>query len=195
MVGTYEEKGLYAKAARLSSNFLSTQRPTSPPLTLVPYSAISHGADRYSQLTVVGSSGSGGAALSDDEVIEKSIPVPYTSKEANYNIPYGLEQERRELRHYRLLRDILLSGNYGALNEQLRQAPKAVRANDRTLLLAGMASLLNQRRDKATPSEKTQASIDDFLAASEPNLQQIWAGGVPLRANDLFYLEAGNFFR
>ena len=198
VVGAYEEKGLYADAARLNRNFLSTQRPASTPLMLVPYSAISHGADRYSELGVDRPVGGGGGLLVDDEVIEKFEPTGYNSEVANWRVPDGLNQWRGELRHYRLLRDLVLSGNYSALNDRLREAPEEVRENDRTLLLAGIDSLLNQPQDEVTPTEKTQASIDDFLVADEP-YAEIWSyyhfARLPLVANDLFYLEAGNFFR
>jgi Tfp pilus assembly protein PilF/Zn-dependent protease len=198
-VGAYEENGLYAAAAQLNRNFLSTQRPTSPPLTLVPYSAISHGADRYSELSVpLPGTGSGPAVLRDDEVIEKSRPLGYFSRVANWSVPAGWNQQRGELRDYLLLRDIVLSGNYGALDDRLREAPEAVREHDRTLLLAGIDSLLNQPQDKVTPTEKTQTLIDNFLVADEPYAQS-WSAyhfaGLRLQANDLFYLEAGNFFR
>jgi hypothetical protein len=49
-IEAHEEKGDYETAARLQREFLSAERPTPKPLTLVPFSPISHGADLYSDL-------------------------------------------------------------------------------------------------------------------------------------------------
>lgn len=199
LVEAFETKGDYAAAARANRRFLSAQQPVSAPLTLVPYSAISHGADSYSEFRVV-SYGAGGGVLVDEEVIQPYTMLPEATGHLSFallSVPYGLGQYRHELRYYGLLRDDLLSGNSADLREDLRRAPKRVRENERALLLVGMDQLLNQADGLAIPTPETQSAIDDFLALYEdvPLEALTYYGEPPLRDNDFFYREAGNFFR
>lgn len=193
LVSAHQAKGDYATAARLERDFLSTQRPAPEQPALVPYSAISHGTDRYSQLRVqVGESGSAGAAFFDDEVIQPFEPSFYYSDTANWYAPFGLSQYREEYQYYSLLRNDLLSGEHTAFSEDLEHTPGEVRRNKSTLLLIGMEKLL--RNPEALPTGEAQLAIDDYLA-SQGDPYYAGSGEPEPQGNDPFYKEAGNFFR
>jgi tetratricopeptide (TPR) repeat protein len=201
-IEAYEEAGEYATAARLQRNFLSDQQSTQKPLTLVPYSAISHGADRYTDFRVLPPWGGGaGVALSDEEVIVPFYPRPYESSVHNelWLMPNALGQYRSELRNYGLLRDELLSGNYETMINDLKNVPEEVRQSPHTLLLGALAQLLNQPEDSVTPLPKTQDTIDKASTSLEENahlfVRPYQAGEPPPKGDDIFYREAGNFFR
>jgi tetratricopeptide (TPR) repeat protein len=206
-IKAYEEKGDYATAARLQRDSLSGRQLALKSLTLVPYSPISHGSDLYSELRILPITGGGaGVALADEEVIVPFISRPYVSSVDRsgwgWSAPNGLDQYRTELRNYGLLRDELLSGNFTAETSDFEDAPEEVRQNARALLVNGLAHLLNQPEESASPLPKTQEAIDkastslqkDYYSSLEP-YQPHQAGEPPLRDDDIFYREAGNFFR
>ena len=192
----YEAKGDYATAAELNRDFLSAEPSISAPLTLVPYSAISHGAEHYSELRVVGTAG--GGVLFDSEVIELRGPTIFVRSNLSLlSAPEGLSKWLSETQYHSLLRDDFLSGNSDALREDLRRAPEEVRNSELALLLVGVDRFLNQRASASALTQETQAAIDDFLAPYD-ELPSGWVRGPgepPLLGNDLFYYEAGNFLR
>jgi len=190
----YEAQGNYASAARLYRELATTQETPDGSLALVPYSALSHGADRYSELRVmVGSAAAAAAALFDDEVIEPYTPTFFVPnvKFEEWTVPSGLDEFRSQLRFYALLRADLLSGNAAAFEEDLQRTPEAVRRDEQTLLLVGISRLPDRRG--VAPSPEARTSMNEFVekhsyydpAAGEPDFQ----------GDDLFYLEAGNLFR
>ena len=209
LADAHEAKGEHAAAARLHRELVDLQQSPAKPLALVPYSPLSHGADRYSELRVMtGSSASAVTALFDDEVIEPFMPRTYAPNvnTEQWSVPNGLNLYRSELRYYGLLRNDLLSGDLAAFGDDLLRAPEPVRRNDDTLLLIGIAKLLHQPGD--SPTLETQAAIDDFSKERSRFVEEHWyadqehsylyepsSGGPEFGGTDLFYLEAGNFFR
>jgi tetratricopeptide (TPR) repeat protein len=189
----YAAKKDHATAARLYRSFLSEPRPEPEPPMLVPYSAISHGADLYTSLWVAPFSQGAGTVTLDDEVIQPFEERLYTSSGINHYAPAGINQFRDERWHYVLLRNDLLSGDSAAFNRDLESVPRRVRQNALTLLLVGVDRLLNQPEGSVTPVPETQAAIDEFLATGFFHNASL--GEPEPRANDTFYREAGNFFR
>ena len=205
----YEARGDYVAAARVYGELVETRQAASAPLALVPYSPLSHGADRYTELRVmVGESAPAVTALFDDEVIEPSMPRTYAPNVTpeEWSVPRGLDLYRTELLHYGLLRNDLLSGNYAAFEEHIEGVPEEVRRNEGTLLLMGIAKLLNQPDSMPTP--ETQDAIDDFSEEHSRHLEELIyedpthaylydrsSGGPEFEGADWFYLEAANFFR
>jgi tetratricopeptide (TPR) repeat protein/Zn-dependent protease len=205
----YEARGDYGTAAHLYSELVDTRQETSVPLALVPYSPLSHGADQYIELRVmVGESAPAVSALFDDEVIEPFMPRTYAPSVnlEEWSVPRGLDLYRAELLHYGLLRSHLLSGNYAAFEDHLGHVPEAARRNEGTLLLIGIAKLLDQSDSAPTP--ETQAAINNFSEEHSRHLEELEyedanhsylydpiSGGPGFKGSDWFYLEAGNFFR
>ena len=178
LIDAYEAKKDYAVAAQLTRDTLSSRSPTAQPspLALVPYSPISHGADAYSQLRVPPPEvGGAGAALFDEDVIKPFNERSYISSAWNLYAPGGIDQNSTERLHYDLLRYEFLSGDLGALNDDLRSIPEPVLQNNATLLLIVTHQLLNPQASPTTP--EVQEALDTYLAYSYD------------------YQEAGNFFR
>jgi tetratricopeptide (TPR) repeat protein len=203
-IKAYEEKGDYATAARLQRDSLSGRQLAPKSLTLVPYSPISHGSDLYSELRVLPITGGGaGVALTDDEVIVPFISRPYVSSVDRsgwgWSAPNGLDQYRTELRNYGLLRDELLSDNCTTMISDFEVTPEEVRQNPRTLLLSGLAQLLCQPEGSVTPLPKTQDTIEKASTSLQADYystsKAYYPGEAPLKDDDIFYREAGNFFR
>jgi len=195
----YEARGDHASAAKLYQELATTKETPDDPLALVPYSAISHGADRYSELRVmVGSKAPAVAALFDDEVIEPYTPTFFDPhlKFEEWTVPDGLSEFRSQLQYYALLREDFLSGDAAAFEDDLRQASGAVRGNEQTLLLVGMSQLPDYR--SVAPSPEARSAINEFATNSFEKHRynsELSPGEPKFEGNDLFYLEAGNFFR
>lgn len=196
LIDAYAAKGDYVEAARLAREFLSAEHPL--PLSLVPYSAISHGADRYSDLRIEDAVGAGpGGALVDADVIRPFELRRFGAPGANSSMPGGINRQREHLRNYDLLRYDLLSGDSETLNEDFGRAPDPVRQSPSTLLLLGIAQLLSESENTGTLAPETQAAIDAYFAPL-PRFDTQNQRGPPEpepQGNDSFYREAANFFR
>jgi tetratricopeptide (TPR) repeat protein/Zn-dependent protease len=180
LIEAHEEKGDYETAARLQREFLSAERPTPKPLTLVPFSPISHGADLYSDLRLYESAG--GGAFVDEEVITPFVPQLYIFSYGSgrgWNPLYHISQYRSGLQYFSLVSNDLFSGNYAAFERDLRQAPEPVKnAFTRDLqedpeaakhastmrLMIGIKQLLAQPEAMSTPTAQTQSAINDYIA-------------------------------
>ena len=200
LVRAHEEKGDHETAAELGRRHLSGERPALAPLTIVPYSAISHGADVYLEARAVSPEGGGaGGAFTDDEVIEPYVSRPYAADlPFAAFVPGGFLRYLDELRNYELLRDDVLGSDYASFREDLATVPEGVRRNERTLVLAGIARLLDQPEDVVAPRAETQAAIDAYLELPEKItfLPSGPSGSEPQwQGNDVFYREAGNLLR
>lgn len=169
LIEAHEEKGDHETVAQLQRMFLSTERSAPTPLTLVPYSPISHGADFYSDLRYYETAG--GGAFIDEEVITPYVPTEYVfgysywgSRE--WNPLFDIRSYRSALQHYSLVSNDLLSGDYAAFEEDLRKAPDAVRKQDPDAkLMIGIQELLSQPEAEPLPTAQTQSAINDYIAA------------------------------
>ncbi len=161
LVRAHEEKGDHDMAARLERDLLENEGPPPAPLSLVAYTPISHGADRYSEFRFFDTAG--GGVFVDEEIIVPFAPRPYETSIHSLWLGY-LNEYREQLRYYALLRNDLLSGDYGALREDAELAPAAVRENERTMLMLGIKELLTQ--PEGTPTGETQAAINDYVVAA-----------------------------
>jgi tetratricopeptide (TPR) repeat protein len=198
LIEAYEASGDYAAAARRNREFMShPQQPPSPPRSLLPYAATSHGSGSSRELRVA-ESGAGGGILIDDEVIRQSTRM----LEATTYLPSlsgseGLDVYLSDLQYFSLLRDDLLSHDQDAFEEDLSRAPDRVRQDEKALLLLGLDALYDQAPETRQPEPATQALIDDYLAMYDSvPLESVTPPGLPqLQDNDLFYREGGNLFR
>ena len=131
------------------------------------------------------------------------VPRPYVSsvgrRTGGWSVPKGLQQYRSELRNYGMLRDELLSGDYAGMVDNFGHAPEEVRQNPRTLLLHGLAQLLSQPEESALPMPETQDAIGKASASLHADYYSTFdthhSGEPPPTDDDVFYREAGNFFR
>jgi tetratricopeptide (TPR) repeat protein/Zn-dependent protease len=189
LVQVREELGGHAAAARLARNVLANEPPPPTPLSLVTHSPISHGSDRYSEFRFFEQAG--GGAFVDDEIVRPYELRLYDTSVGDWAEVGALKKHREQLRQFALLRNDLLSGDYAALETDLRGMPAPVQQSKFALLTAATGKVLGQSGDRL--ADGAEDAIDE--AVGTETWGQHSPGEPTFQGRDAFFFEAANLLR